>query len=240
MKYDEETLKTLRYGSIMIMADQDFDGSHIKGLIMNFLHWYNPSLLRLNGFVKMFITPIVKATKGSVVKSFFTVPKFVAWKNAQNSLSGWTFKYYKGLGTNTSKEAKTYFGDLNRHVIPFRYNGGTTSNGSNNDDETTALLATPTTSTTFQEPSNDDDWIEMVFSKTLSNRRKTWLQSYDSDSSIDYETNEISVSTFLRDEYVVFECENSLSHVVNRIICITLVYIRRKSLEHANAHSNVT
>ena len=91
--YDEETLKSLRYGSIMIMADQDFDGSHIKGLIMNFLHWYNPSLLRLSGFVKMFITPIVKATKGSVVKSFFTVPKFVEWKNAQSSLSGWSFKY---------------------------------------------------------------------------------------------------------------------------------------------------
>ena len=193
MKYDEETLKTLRYGSIIIMADQDFDGSHIKGLIMNFLHWYNPSLLRLDGFVKMFITPIVKATKGSVVKSFFTVPKFVAWKNAQTSLSGWTFKYYKGLGTNTSKEAKTYFGDLNRHVILFRYNGGA-SNGNNdstttnNNDGTAALLATPQTTTTptFQEPSNDDDWIEMVFSKTLSNRRKTWLQSYDSDSSINY------------------------------------------------------
>lgn len=32
--YDESNIKTLRYGHLMIMADQDTDGSHIKGLIM--------------------------------------------------------------------------------------------------------------------------------------------------------------------------------------------------------------
>ncbi len=30
------TVESLRYGSVMIMADQDIDGSHIKGLIINF------------------------------------------------------------------------------------------------------------------------------------------------------------------------------------------------------------
>ena len=28
--YDETNVKTLRYGHLMIMADQDFDGSHSK------------------------------------------------------------------------------------------------------------------------------------------------------------------------------------------------------------------
>jgi len=32
-----ENAKSLRYGSIMIMADQDHDGSHIKGLFINFI-----------------------------------------------------------------------------------------------------------------------------------------------------------------------------------------------------------
>lgn len=32
-----ENAKALRYGSIMIMADQDHDGSHIKGLFINFI-----------------------------------------------------------------------------------------------------------------------------------------------------------------------------------------------------------
>ena len=36
--YDESNIKTLRYGHLMIMADQDSDGSHIKGLIVNLIH----------------------------------------------------------------------------------------------------------------------------------------------------------------------------------------------------------
>jgi len=30
----------------MIMTDQDHDGSHIKGLVINFLHCYWPALLQ--------------------------------------------------------------------------------------------------------------------------------------------------------------------------------------------------
>jgi len=56
--YDDA--KSLRYGHLMIMTDQDHDGSHIKGLIMNFLHTFYPSLLKLPGFLLEFITPIVK------------------------------------------------------------------------------------------------------------------------------------------------------------------------------------
>lgn len=41
---------------------QDHDGSHIKGLIMNFLHTFYPSLLRIPGFLVEFITPIIKAS----------------------------------------------------------------------------------------------------------------------------------------------------------------------------------
>jgi len=34
----------LRYASVLIMADQDNDGSHIKGLILNFFYTFWPSL----------------------------------------------------------------------------------------------------------------------------------------------------------------------------------------------------
>ena len=51
---------SLRYGHLMIMADQDHDGSHIKGLIINMIHRFWPSLLRVPGFMVEFITPIVK------------------------------------------------------------------------------------------------------------------------------------------------------------------------------------
>merc|ERR1719272_1815983 len=54
-----EDTKSLRYGHIMIMADQDHDGSHIKGLFINFIHSMWPSLLKMPGFLLEFITPIV-------------------------------------------------------------------------------------------------------------------------------------------------------------------------------------
>jgi len=40
-------VKSLRYGHLMIMTDQDHDGSHIKGLLINFLHHFFPSLLKV-------------------------------------------------------------------------------------------------------------------------------------------------------------------------------------------------
>ena len=55
-----DSTKQLRYGHLMIMTDQDHDGSHIKGLIMNFLHHFYPSLLKVSSFLLEFITPIVK------------------------------------------------------------------------------------------------------------------------------------------------------------------------------------
>ena len=50
----------LRYGHIMIMTDQDLDGSHIKGLIINWLDTFWPELLKIKGFVCCIETPIVK------------------------------------------------------------------------------------------------------------------------------------------------------------------------------------
>lgn len=58
-----EDLKSLRYGSVMIMSDQDTDGSHIKGLVVNFIHYFWPSLFKMRGFLKQFITPLLKVSK---------------------------------------------------------------------------------------------------------------------------------------------------------------------------------
>ena len=55
--------KNLRYGKVMIMTDQDVDGSHIKGLFMNWIDSQWSDLIAL-GFVTAMITPIIKAKKG--------------------------------------------------------------------------------------------------------------------------------------------------------------------------------
>ncbi|XP_026544234.1 DNA topoisomerase 2-beta isoform X1 [Notechis scutatus] len=148
---DPESLKTLRYGKIMIMTDQDQDGSHIKGLLINFIHHNWPSLLK-HGFLEEFITPIVKASKNKQELSFYSIPEFDEWKKHMENHKAWKIKYYKGLGTSTAKEAKEYFADMERHRILFRYAGP-----------------------------EDDAAITLAFSKKKIDDRKEWLTNFMED-----------------------------------------------------------
>eukprot|EP00972_Heterocapsa_arctica_P105303 15517519-Heterocapsa_arctica.AAC.1 len=70
----------------------------------------------MTGFLQEFVTPIVKATKGQQVpKQFFSMRDYEVWKEATNGGKGWSIKYYKGLGTSTSQEAKEYFKNIDQH-----------------------------------------------------------------------------------------------------------------------------
>lgn len=116
------SLDDLRYGKIMIMTDQDVDGSHIKGLIFNMFHTLWPSLLKDHAFLTSMMTPIVKATKGKVTVSFYNLTDFENWRTAEG-LRGWSIKYYKGLGTSTEEEAMEYFQELK--TVQYMFNGNT-------------------------------------------------------------------------------------------------------------------
>ncbi len=88
---------SLRYESIMLMMDQDPDGSHIKGLLINLLGRQWPSLLEIPGFLKFFITPLVRARRGNHTEFFFIDQDFDKWKEERNNnTTGWEIDYFKG------------------------------------------------------------------------------------------------------------------------------------------------
>ena len=63
-------------------------------------------------------TPIIKAKKGSQEKVFYNDGEYETWKELKIMMvKGWKIKYYKGLGTSTSKEFKEYF--KNKKVVKF-------------------------------------------------------------------------------------------------------------------------
>ncbi|GAQ80404.1 DNA topoisomerase type II [Klebsormidium nitens] len=171
-----EDTKALRYGHLMIMTDQDHDGSHIKGLLINFLHSFWPSLLKIPGFLLEFITPIVKATHGNQKLSFYTIPEYESWKESLGpAAKNWSIKYYKGLGTSTPLEAKEYFADLDMHQKEFRWTG-----------------------------EQDGDCIELAFSKKKIEARKAWLSNCEPGTFLDQSVDVIPYHDFVNKELILF------------------------------------
>lgn len=118
VKYD--SLSQLRYGRVMILADADVDGIHIRGLCINVIQLYWPELIKL-GFVCTMRTPIVKARKGPELRSFFSQKEFDDFRGSVD-IGGYSCKYYKGLGTSTPQEAKDIFKSMD--VVDYAWDDG--------------------------------------------------------------------------------------------------------------------
>ena len=159
MTYDKNNIGALRYGSIMLMMDADEDGSHIMSLVVNFLKLMYPSLMDINDFLKVMVTPVVKVTnkKSNSTISFITLSDYNAWRK-NNDPYGYKIKYYKGLGTSTSKEAAEYFSDLNGHTYYVM----------NKSDK----------------PKNPS--LELAFGKKFVADRKKWLEKYDPSKTLNF------------------------------------------------------
>jgi DNA topoisomerase-2 len=145
-KYTPDDVKyRLRYGKVLFMTDQDLDGSHIKGLGINMFQSEWSSLTEIPGFIGFMNTPILKAKKGAQEKVFYNEGEYRAWKEANESSeaagggggggvvatantqpTGWSIKYYKGLGTSTGKEFKEYF--EHKKIVDFTHSGAACDN----------------------------------------------------------------------------------------------------------------
>jgi DNA topoisomerase II len=185
-----KSISELRYGHIMILTDADIDGSHIKGLIINFIHYYWPELTKIDEFIQVFITPILKARKGNgkkmIVKEFYSDSKYQEWKNSltENELNKWTIKYYKGLGTSVRTEAISYFKRIDNLVKSFEWK----------DD-------------------NDNKFIQLAFDKHKTNERKEWIKKYDPNFIIDNSKTLITYQDFINKELIHFSTNDNIRSI---------------------------
>lgn len=187
-KYD--SVQGLRYGHVMLMTDQDHDGSHIKGLLINFFESSFPGLLDIPGFLREFITPIVKVTidsgrrKGETIP-FYSMPEYEKWRDSEGQvIPKWKLKYYKGLGTSETMEMKEYFADIATHEKTFQV---------------------------LQD--GDKEVIELVFSKSKADDRKTWLQGFEPGTYLDHSCQNIPIADFINKELILFSMADNLRSI---------------------------
>lgn len=182
--YTKENISELRYGAIMIMTDADEDGSHIKGLIINFFDYFFPSLLEIKGFIQILVTPLVKVTKGNQILSFSNLRAYKLWKEKTKDSYLWKIKYYKGLGTSTSKEAGEYFQNLETNKINL-----------------------------IKDSKSNID-ILLAFSKEKVNDRKLWLLEYNPDNILQLEPPmTINLKEFVHQELIHFSNYDNLRSI---------------------------
>lgn len=189
VKYDNpDNFSQLRYGSVMIMADADKDGSHIKGLLANFFYGLWPELLHL-GYLIDYRTKFLKATKGKgankIVKKFFTEYEFEQWKlvtpdwNHKNA-SGkgiWDFDYFKGLGTAEKADVKEDRENLKTVQFVFDKDAGR--------------------------------MFEVSFGKHNADARKEWITILRNNQDKSYElTTQLNYTTFFNREFIGYVMES--------------------------------
>ena len=180
---------SLRYGRIMVMTDQDLDGSHIKGLCINLFHSEWASLCEIPGFLCFMNTPILRAKKGAQTMLFYNDGEYEAWKHefGQEGPKGWTLKYFKGLGTSTAVEFKEYF--AHKKIVGFTHTGKVS-----------------------------DDSVDKVFNKKRPDDRKVWLENYDKHAYLDTSKPEVSFEEFFDREMIHFstyDCARSIPNMVD-------------------------
>lgn len=111
LKVDMKTMKLtydpddLRYGKIIIAADADVDGSHIRNLFYTFIWNFCPQLIT-EGYVYSLVAPLYKATLGKDTYVYIKDEAELASFQASHSGKKYQISRFKGLGEMDADETE--------------------------------------------------------------------------------------------------------------------------------------
>ena len=196
----------LRYGRVMILTDADVDGSHIKALLVNFFHYWWPSLIKID-YIQTLKTPIVKAIKGKKVLEFFTEQDYIKWKDTGINLNTYQVRYFKGLGTSKKEDAKDTFKRLEELKVDYYYK--------DKKCDESILLAFEKDKNTKGKKNDEDETeteTETDFIK-CTDRRKNWLSNYDKKIYVDVNENRVSYQDLINKELIHFSIYDNLRSI---------------------------
>lgn len=194
--YTKETnYSSLNYGRVICISDEDEDGFHIEGLLLNLFHVLFPSLIqRKIPYITSMRTPIARVyLPGKKTQLFYDENRFKGYVRDKTSHGEKVnAKYYKGLGTTKESDVPDTFG---KKMIEYLHSD------------------------------NVNTEMNKVFHKNNANDRKEWLSTYtpgviDGAWSLDdqSEMSKMTVSDFLNVEMIKFshgDCARSLPNIVD-------------------------
>ena len=236
-------VKELRYGGILILTDQDVDGSHIKGLLINMIQFMWPTLILRDDFIQCLRTPLIITHKKSDSKHtdpkiFYTSSEYNSWLDSLGSeRSKWDdAKYYKGLGTSTAYEAKRTFTDFAEKQINFVCGDVDVKNDEKLEDESSYETVNDSDEDSVTGSAKEkvrvkkykytkgelarlkkvNEIITLAFDKKRADDRKKWLSKYDQNAVLETNGN-ITYDDFFNKDMIHFSNADNIRSIPSLI-----------------------
>jgi DNA gyrase/topoisomerase IV subunit B len=220
-----EARKKLRYGYVVIMSDQDTDGSHIKALVLNFFHYFWPSLLYTqlstsSSSLSSSLSSSVNKEHSPKIGSSFFLYQFVTpyikaslrHRRKKTSDNQDEFWFYSQPQYHEWRQARVHDDTLRQYTIKYYKGLGTSSDEEAKEyfqDYKNHLIPF------WHEGKPSDDALELAFAGTKSEDRREWLRRHVEGTYLTYDIAGLSISKFIHKELSLFSWYDNVRKIPN-------------------------